>query len=69
MAKPAPPPEPNISAIRTAEMLIERYGAGALAEAEAQAERLAQAGSAASAEEWRAVAAAIRHILATNRRG
>ena len=67
MAKPKQPPEINISAIRTAETLIERHGEGALAHAEMQADRLAKAGS-PSADEWQAVIAAIKHIRAEKRR-
>ena len=61
-------PDVNVRMLRTAKMLIERHGGGALAFAETQAERLTKDGSAASAEEWRAVAAAIRELLAGGRK-
>jgi hypothetical protein len=64
MAKPQEPPDVNVRTLRTAKTLIERHGDGALAFAEAQAERLFKDGSKASALEWRAVAAAIRHLSA-----
>lgn len=62
------PPDVNVRAIRTATTLIERHGAGALAFAEDQAQRLAKDGSTASAEEWRAVAAAIRELSSEGRK-
>lgn len=58
----------NVRTLRTAKTLIERHGGGALTFAEAQAERLAKEGSAASAGEWRAVAAAIRELSAGARK-
>lgn len=68
MAKPQKPPDVNVRTLRTAKTLIERHGDGALAFAESQAERLGQDGSAASAEEWRAIAAAIRQLTAGPRK-
>lgn len=58
----------NVRTLRTAKTLLERHGGGALAFAEAQAERLAKDGSAASAVEWRAVAAAVRQLSAEGRK-
>ncbi len=58
----------NVRTLRTAKTLVERHGVGALAFAEAQAKRLAKDGSATSAEEWRAVAAAIRALSAEARK-
>ncbi len=68
MIKLHKPSDVNVRTLRTAKTLIERHGGGALAYVEAQAERLAKDGSAASAEEWRAVAAAIRELSAGTRK-
>ena len=68
MIKLHKPPDVNVRTMRTAKTLIERHGGGALAFAEAQAERLAKEGSAASAGEWRAVAAAIWELSAESRK-
>jgi hypothetical protein len=62
MAKPREPAGVDVRTLRTAKTLIERHGDGALAFAEAQAERLGKGGSKSSAEEWNA--AAIRHLSA-----
>ena len=65
MPEPKPPPELNITTLRTAEMLIERHGSEALAFAEAQAARLLAEGKKTSPVDWQAVVAVIRHLLAT----
>jgi hypothetical protein len=52
------------TALRTAQILIERHGEGALAFAKAQAQQLARSGADASAADWRAVVAAIESLLA-----
>jgi hypothetical protein len=68
MAEPKGPPDINIATIRTAETLIERHGDGALAFAQAQADRLAKTGSETSAVDWRGVVLAIKQILAGKKR-
>jgi hypothetical protein len=68
MAKPLVTPDVDVRTIRTAKTLIERHGEGALAFAETQIERLAKDGSSASANEWKAVAAAIRQLTAGSRK-
>lgn len=64
MANAQETPCVDVRAIRTAATLIERHGDGALAFTETQAERLSKDGCEASAENWRAVAAAIRQLTA-----
>lgn len=65
-----PPGTVAMTALRTAEMLIERHGAKALAFAEEQVRRLAQAGAAESAVDWRAVVEAIKELeAAAKKRG
>ena len=68
MAKGKKPSDVNITTIRTAETLIERHGDNALAFAQEQADRLAKIGSHASAVDWQAVIAAIKHLQAAKRR-
>lgn len=61
-------PVVDVRAIRTAKTLIERHGDGALAFSETQAERLSKDGCQESADEWKAVGAAIRQLTAGLRR-
>ncbi len=62
-------PDVNVKTIRTASLLIQRHGMAALAFAEAQAGRLTTEGHSSSAAEWRAVAAAVRHVTSAKSPG
>jgi len=59
-----PPGAVAMTAVRTAQMLIERHGADALAFAEAQIERLSRKEAPESVVDWRTVVEAIKELQA-----
>jgi hypothetical protein len=63
MSNPKSPPGVSITTIRTAELLIERHGDGALSFAEEQVRRFALTGG-GTLVDWEAVVSAIKEILA-----